>query len=218
MSLYPPLDVRVVTPRLELRAATDELLARLAPLVRAGGATDDPPPWDDPSPFYEADPDRRVHKWLQAVWRARGTVRRDRWRLSFAVLVDGEAVGQQDVTGIDFDTFGIVETTSWVSTEFRGTGIGTEMRAATLHLAFAGLGAEEAHSEAALDNTGSNLVSERLGYERNGTSWATHQGTPVLGQRWRLERAAWTARDDIELAGVDECRAALGLERRPASG
>ena len=35
------------------------------------------------------------------------------------------------------------------------------MRSAILHLAFDGLGAAEAHSEAALDNAGSNGVSRR---------------------------------------------------------
>ena len=82
-------------------------------------------------------------------------------------------------------------------------------------LAFAGLGAEEAHSEANMDNAGSNGVSERLGYERNGTAWATCDGQPVLGQRWRLERAAWEARrrGDVSMSGVDECRAVLGIRR-----
>lgn len=213
MSLYPPLDVQVVTPRLELRGATDDLLAALAPLVRSDKAMADPPPWDDPSPFYEPDPEARVRRWLQGVWRSRGTVRADVWRLSFVVLVDGEAVGQQDLTGHDFNDFGTVESTSWVSSDVRRRGLGTEMRSAVLHLAFEGLGAAEAHSEGAVDNAGSNAVSERLGYERNGMAWATHQGKPVLGQRWRLERATWLAqrRTDIALRGVEECRAALGL-------
>lgn len=215
MSQYPPLDVRVVTPRLELRGATDDLLERLAPVVRAGKATADPPPWDDPSPFYEPDPDVRVQKWLQAVWRGRGTVRPERWRLSFVVIVDGEPVGMQDVIGDEFDSFGTVETSSWVSSDARQRGTGSETRSAILHLAFDGLGAEEAHSEAAVDNAGSNRVSERLGYERNGMAWATHQGQPVLGQRWRLMRETWAARrrNDISLSGVDECRAVLGLRQ-----
>jgi len=213
MSLYPLFDLRVVTPRLELRGASDDLLEQLAPLVRAGGATADPPPWDDPSPFYEPDPDVRIRKWLQSIWRGRGTVQPDRWRLYFAVVVDGEPVGMQDLTGRDFLDFAGVESTSWISTDVRQRGIGTEARAAILHLAFDGLDAREAYSEAAFDNHGSNGVSERLGYERNGTAWATHQGKPVLGQRWLLSRESWqrTRRDDIELHGVDAARAVLGI-------
>ncbi len=181
MSVYPPLNVRVATPRLELRGATDDLLEALAPLVAAGQATAGPPPWDDPSAF---------------------------------VVVDGEAAGQQDLTGNEFDAFGTVESTSWVSSDLRRRGIGHEMRSAILHLAFDGLGAAEAHSEGALDNAGSNVVSERLGYEPNGVAWATHQAKPVLGQRWRLDRETWRARrrDDITMSGVAECRQALGIE------
>ena len=213
MSLYPPLNVRIVTPQLELLGATDELLDRLAPLVRSGQAMADPPPWDDPCAFYETDPDTRVQQWMQGIWRGRSTVSPAYWRLYFVVLVNGEPIGQQDLTGNEFDDFGTVESTSWVSSEARRRGLGTEMRAAILHLAFEGLGAAEAHSEGAVDNLGSNRVSEGLGYERNGTAWATHHGDPVLGQRWRLQREAWATRRraDIEMSGIDECRNALGL-------
>jgi len=129
------------------------------------------------------------------------------------VIADDEPIGMQDLIGDEFDSFGTVETSSWVSSDVRRRGIGTEMRSAILHLAFDGLGAKEAHSEAAVDNAGSNGISERLGYERNGTAWATHQGQPVLGQRWRLGRETWVARrrDDIEMSGVAECRVALRL-------
>lgn len=87
------------------------------------------------------------------------------------------------------------------------------MRSAILHLAFEGLGAEEAHSEANVDNSGSNGVLERLGYERNGTAWATCNGQPALGQRWRLERQTWEhgRRDDVAMSGVADCRTALGM-------
>lgn len=214
MSLYAPLDVVVETPRLELRGATDELLEALAPLVATGQAMADPPPWDDPSAFYEPDPDVRVRKWMQSIWRGRGTVRPGVWRLYFVVFVDGDPVGQQDLTGHEFDIFGIVESTSWVASDVRRRGIGSEMRSAILHLAFHGLGASEAHSEGAVDNAGSNTVSERLGYEPNGLAWATHQGKPVLGQRWRLDRATWNERrrGDIRMAGVEACRRALGID------
>ncbi|WP_166354067.1 GNAT family N-acetyltransferase [Phytoactinopolyspora limicola] len=213
MSHYPPLDVKIVTPRLELRGATDDLLQHLIPAVKAGKATADPPPWDDPHPFYESDPDVRVHKWLRGIWRGRGTVTPDLWRLYFVVVVDDEPIGMQDLIGSDFNSFRAVETSSWVSSDARRRGIGTEMRSAILHLAFDGFGAAEATTEAAVNNTGSNGVSERLGYKRNGTSWATHQGDPVLGQRWLLDRQTWLTlrRADITLSGVEACRSALGL-------
>ncbi|GAA1555424.1 hypothetical protein GCM10009789_06090 [Kribbella sancticallisti] len=44
MKDYPLLDVRVSTPTLELRSATDELLDQLADVVRAGMTHADPAP------------------------------------------------------------------------------------------------------------------------------------------------------------------------------
>src|SRR5205085_12677588 len=95
------------------------------------------------------------------------------WRLYFVVEVDGALVGMQDLIAEDFPTFGAVTTFSWLAPEARRRGIGREMRAAILHLAFAGLAAREATSEAFVDNTASNAVSRALGYEENGTAWAT---------------------------------------------
>jgi RimJ/RimL family protein N-acetyltransferase len=203
---YAPLQIRVKTPRLELVGADDERLAALAPLVREGKVFAEPAPYDDPMSFYESDPDVRVSKWLQSVWRGRGRFGPAEFRLAFAVLVDGEAVGMQDLIAEKFDTCGTVLSFSWLSTDVRGRGLGTEMRSAMLHLAFAGLGAREAASDAFIDNVGSNRVSEALGYEHNGVEWDIRRGEPGLLQRWRLTREAWEAgrRDDIELSGVPE--------------
>ena len=208
MHPYAPLNVRVTTPRIELRGATDELLAELVPLVRAGRADAEPPPYDDPISLYESDGDTRVDKWLQAIWRSRGRVGPDFWRLHLVVVADGRAVGMQDVIGMDFDTYGSVTTFSWLAADLRGRGLGREMREAVLQVAFDGFGAAEAGSEAFLDNAGSNGVSEALGYERNGTTWCTRRGDPQLLQRWRLTRDRWLPRrrDDIVLRGVDACR------------
>lgn len=74
MKNYPLLDVRISTPALELRGATDELLDELADVVRAGKTHADPAPYDDPMSFYEPDPDLRVAAWLRAIWRSRGRV------------------------------------------------------------------------------------------------------------------------------------------------
>ncbi|MGN6251628.1 MAG: GNAT family N-acetyltransferase [Marmoricola sp.] len=213
MRSYPLLDLRVTTPRLELRSATDALLDEVAELVRAGKTHADPPPYDDPMSFYEPDPDLRVATWLRAIWRRRGTVERDFWRLYFVVMLDGRPVGEQTLSGVDFATLGTVTTFSWLSVDERGRGLAHEMRAAVLHLAFAGLDAREAASDAFVDNRGSNAVSRRLGYQPNGCEWATRQGEPALLNRWRLPRESWEQqrRDDIELHGVAACRSLLPL-------
>lgn len=213
MKSYPPLGVRVSTPTLELRGATDGLLDELSELVRSGKTHAEPAPYDDPMSFYEKDPDLRVAKWLRAIWRGRGRVEPDVWRLYFVVVVDGRPVGEQTLSGIDFATLGTVTTFSWLSSDLRGRGLGREMRQAILHLAFEGLGAKEAASDAFVDNDGSNAVSRALGYEPNGSEWATRQGEPALLNRWRLTKDAWEQRrrDDIELHGVEACRALLPL-------
>lgn len=213
MRNYPLLDLRVGTPRLELRGATDELLDELADLVRAGKTSADPPPYDDPISFYEPDPDLRVAKWLRAIWRGRGKVDADAWRLYLAVVVDGRPVGMQDLFGVGFSTFGTVTTFSWLSSDQRGRGLGHEMRAAVLHLAFDAFGAKEATSEAFVDNHGSNAISRRLGYEPDGSDWATRHGEPVVLNRWRLTRRAWERhrRDDITVDGVDAGKALLAV-------
>lgn len=208
MHPYAPLNVTVATPRLELRGATDDLVAALIPLVRAGQADADPPPFDDPISFYDSDPDARAEKWLRALWRARARVEPDFWRLGLVVLVEGRAVGMQDVIGNGFETFGTITTFSWLAADSRGRGLGLEMRRAALHLAFDGFGATETTSDAFVDNARSNRVSESLGYERNGTEWATRRGEPAQIQRWRLTREQWLPhrRDDITLSGVEACQ------------
>ena len=210
---YPLLDVRVSTPTLELRGATDELLDQLADVVRSGKTQADPAPFDDPMSFYESDPDLRVAMWFRAIWRGRGRVGPDAWRLYFVVMVDGQPVGEQTLSGVEFSTLGTVTTFSWLSADLRGRGLGHEMRAAILHLAFAGLGAKEAASDAFVDNVGSNAISRGLGYDPNGFDWATRRGEPALLNRWRLTRDSWEQRrrDDIELHGVEACHALLPL-------
>ena len=209
---YPPLNLQVRTPRLTLAGASDELLERLVPLVRAGVTGPGPLPFDDPMSLYEDNPDREW-RWLRAIWRGRARVEDDWWRLYFAVIIDGEPVGMQDLIGVGFGTFGTVTTFSWLAPGRRGAGIGKEMRAAVLHLAFAGLGAREAASDAFADNIASNKVSAALGYEPNGTDWATRRGQPALISRWKLSAESWARnrRDDIEMAGVAECRPVLGF-------
>ncbi|WP_017591665.1 GNAT family N-acetyltransferase [Nocardiopsis potens] len=217
LSPYPPLNVRVHTPRLSLMGATDELLERLLPVVRKGVATGPPWPFDDPMSLYE-DGREREWSWLRSVWRGRGRVGPDLWRLYFVVVVDGEPVGMQDLTGADFALYGTVSTFSWLDPDLRGGGLGKEMRQAVLHLAFDGLGAREAGSDAFFDNHASNGVSQALGYAPNGVTWDTRRGEPAQIRQWRLTRERWAGRrrDDIELVAVRECLPVLGIDPPPA--
>ncbi|MCY1139368.1 GNAT family protein [Actinoplanes sp. Pm04-4] len=213
MSNYPPLNLRVRTPRVTLEAATDELLERLVPVVRAGLVVDGQPlPFDDPMTLYDESP-QREWGWMRRVWAGRSRVSAEFWRLYFVVCEDGEPLGMQDLIGRDFAALGTVTTFSWLAPGARGRGLGKEARAAILQLAFDGFGAREAGSEAFADNKASNGVSAALGYSRNGTAWATRRGEPAQLLGWRLTRDDWAPRRraDIELSGVEECRPVLGL-------
>jgi RimJ/RimL family protein N-acetyltransferase len=216
LSAYPPLNVQVHTPRLSLLGATDELLERLVPTVRKGVATGPPWPFDDPMSLYAEGPER-VWGWLRGVWAGRGRVSAGFWRLYFVVVIDGEPVGMQDLIGTDFGAFGTVSTFSWLSPDVRGGGFGKEMRQAVLHLAFDGLGAREANSDAFVDNHASNHVSQALGYVPNGVSWDTRRGEPGEIRCWRLTREQWIERrrDDIELVAVADCLPVLGIGPSP---
>ena len=213
VSTYPPLNLRVRTPRVTLAAATDELLERLVPVVRAGVVVEGQPlPFDDPMSLYEQSPGREW-SWMRRIWSGRSRVSAEFWRLYFVVCADDEPVGMQDLVGRDFAAVGTVTTFSWLAPGVRGRGLGKEARAAILHLAFDGFGAREAGTDAFADNHASNRVSEALGYTRNGTDWATRRGEPAELLRWRMTRDQWLTRrrTDIELSGVAGCKPVLGL-------
>jgi hypothetical protein len=116
---YPPLNLEVRTPRLTLAGATDELLERLVPVVRAGVADAAPWPFDDPMSLYADSPDREW-RWLRAIWAGRARVDQSFWRLYFVVLLDGEPIGMEDLKGSDFTKFGTASTFSWLAPGRRG--------------------------------------------------------------------------------------------------
>ncbi len=147
-SIWPLFDLVVRTPRLELRPPTDHDCVALAQLAAEG--VHDPQvmpfdvPWTDvPPPELE----RRALRWW---WRKRAEWSPDEWAFTGAVFVGGEAVGVQDLTAHHFAILRTVGTGSWLGRRHQGRGIGREMRAAILHLAFEGLGARQATSAAFL--------------------------------------------------------------------
>ena len=73
-------------------------------------------------------------------WPPKGSTSRTPGALSLVVLVDGHPVGVQEVEADDFAIQRQVASEPWLGMRYQGNGIGTEMRAAMLHLAFAGLG------------------------------------------------------------------------------
>jgi RimJ/RimL family protein N-acetyltransferase len=198
------------TPRLELRLPSLEQLAALGEL--AGSGVHDPAAMPFVTAWTDQPPGERARSVLQWHWKSWAGLTPQKWSLGFVVLAAGEVLGTQEVGGTDFAVTREVTTGSWLGLRHQGRGIGTEMRAAVLDLAFAGLGAETATSAAFLDNPASLGVSRRLGYTPDGLARYAVRGRLRLDQRLRLDRAAWEAHRTVpvEIEGLEPCRELLG--------
>lgn len=213
---WPLFDLRVRTPRLELRYPDDDDVVGLAALAAKGIHPPDfmpfAVPWSTaPSPKLERDS-------IQHYWKSRGEFTPAKWGVPFATVVDGELVGTQAVHAADFAVTRAVESGSWLGQDHQGRGIGTEMRAAMLHFAFAGLGAQIAYSGAWHDNAASLGVSKALGYRTNGDRILPRLDKPARMINLKLARATWekTRRDDIVIEGLAPCLDLFGLAGDPA--
>jgi RimJ/RimL family protein N-acetyltransferase len=202
---WPLFDLRVRTPRVELRYPDDELVAEAVAVASKG--IHDPAtmpfgfPWTDAkSPEFERNS-------LKHWWRHRVDHSADSWNLNFVVLVDDKVVGAQGAIAVKFARLRQAETGSWLGQAFQGQGIGKEMRAAVLHFLFAGLGAERAISGAWHDNASSLGVSRALGYRENGEEYRMRRDEPDRLIHLLMTREEWepTRRDDIEIVGLEGC-------------
>ncbi|RKS74330.1 RimJ/RimL family protein N-acetyltransferase [Actinomadura pelletieri DSM 43383] len=208
---FPLLGLRLSTPRVELRLPSPDELAALAELAAEG--IHDPEtmpfavPWTDRPP---ADVARSVvqHHWLQlGTWEPRD------WTLNLTVFHDGVPVGSQSLDARDLAITREVGTGSWLGRRHQGQGIGTEMRAAVLHLAFTGLGAEDATSAAFEENLASQAVSRKLGYRSDGLHRRVVRGGRVTDHRLRLSRADWERHrtTPVTVHGLAPCLPLLGV-------
>ncbi|MFG1996698.1 GNAT family N-acetyltransferase [Actinoplanes sp. NPDC048988] len=194
------------TPRLELRLPGDELLAELAQL--AAGGVHDPAVQPFTAAWTDAPADEIARGVLQWNWRLRADWSPRKWELGLVAIAGDRVVGTQGIGAEDFAVLREVGTGSWLGRGHHGRGYGTEMRAAVLELAFAGLGAEFATSEAFADNHASYAVSRKLGYADDGLSRHAVRDRVATGRRLRLDRAAWEAARSIpvQVEGLDLCR------------
>jgi RimJ/RimL family protein N-acetyltransferase len=215
--LWPPFGLVLRTPRLELRLPAVEQLAELGKLAIDG--VHEPEDMPFLVPWTDAPPLERARSTMQWHWRTWGAWTPEDWTLDFVVLLDGVVVGTQEVGGRDFATLREVGTGSWLGLKYHRQGIGTEMRAAVLHLAFAGLDAQSAVSDAYTDNKASLGVSRKLGYTKDGVRRIVRRGQPATQQLLRLDRATWEARRTVpvEIDGLEPCLPLLGLGRSDAT-
>jgi RimJ/RimL family protein N-acetyltransferase len=205
-SYWPLFDLRIRTLRLEIRLPREDEFAALLALIDEG--IHDPATMPFRHPWTDLPLPQRARESAQWWWRQRAEWSADKWNFSGAVFVEGRVVGVQDMMATDFARVRSVTTGSWLGRRHQGQGLGREMRQAILHLAFAGLGAREAHSGAFFDNAASLATSRAVGYEENGEELVARRDGVGRIIRVRLDRARWESRrrDDIEVIGLDGCR------------
>lgn len=207
--LWPLFDLVLRTPRLELRPVRDEDLPGLAAAALAGIHEPGRSPF--PAPWAEAPADELPANLARYHWSLRAETTPDTWRVAFAIIEDGVVIGCQDLLADRFAATRSVASGSWLTRSAHGRGLGREMRAAVLMLAFDHLGAEVAESSALAWNTASIRVSTALGYERNGSSRTVGaDGAGVEETRFRVTprafvRPAWA----LDVEGVEAARRCL---------
>jgi RimJ/RimL family protein N-acetyltransferase len=213
---WPLFGLWIETPRLTLRYPTDGDLAALNNL--AGQGIHDPALMPFDVPWTDDPPEIRPQHSLQFYWGLRASWKPTDWHLSLMVRERETLVGAQGLLAIDFAVRRQVGTGSWVGKAYQGRGIGKEMRAAILHLAFAGLGAERATSAAFENNAASLAVSRALGYVENGDDIGAPRGKRVRQVRLLLTREAWekNRRPDIQIHGLEPCLPMFGVHKKTA--
>jgi RimJ/RimL family protein N-acetyltransferase len=204
-AFWPLFGLVVRSPRLEIRQPREEEFGELLAVIASG--IHDPATMPFTSPWTDRPSPARERESAQWWWRQRADWTAEKWNFTGAVFVDGQVIGVQDITAEHFATLRSVHTGSWSGLAHQGQGLGKEMRQAILHLAFAGLGAQEAHSEAFFDNASSLATSRAVGYQPNGEALAPRRDGAALTLNVRIDRAAWEERrrDDIEIVGLESC-------------
>lgn len=192
---WPLHGIRLRTADLDLRVMTEADLPALSEVL--------PDDVDmNPHATTYAGLDVRANRravLAQGYWRALGLWSPDDWALPFVVRRDGEIVGAQWLEGPDWRADRTVDSSSWLVSAARGRGLGTQMRAAVLALAFGPLRAEAAVSSAVMGNAGSLGVSRSLGYLESHRSVLEHSGETL--QHVRLTRAGWSGSGWAQPAG-----------------
>ncbi len=207
---WPLFDLRLTTPDLVLRPATETDQLRLADILP------DDVDFDPALPQYDFA-DRRALRGAglhQSYWRAFGTWRPESWAIPFVVFCGDELIGMQALEGDDFARLRTVDSFSLLIREARGKGYGKQMRDAVLALAFGPLEAARAITSAWHDNHASLGVSKALGYVDNGEVLHRRGDGVDVMVHLRLTREAWSARTDrppVDIIGFEPCRPLFGL-------
>ncbi len=195
---HPLTRLRLRTPRLELRLATVFELRQLYQV--AEGGIHDP----EFMPFETAWTDGLNEPDFLAYHAAQlGGFSPENWELGLVAFHDSRPVGVQALAAKSFTSDRSVSTGSWLGRAFQGQGLGTEMRAAVLTLAFAGLGAVRARSGAIEGNRQSLGVSRKFAYEHTGVATVSPRGIPVEHDNLELSRERFSSPVPVDLVGLE---------------
>jgi len=194
----PLAQLRIRTPRLELRLATVAELRRLYRVAEQG--VHDPAtmpfeiPWTDD---LDEEAFLGYHREQLEAWRT------DDWHLNLITFLEGKTIGSQGIAAAHFAKQRTVKTGSWLGAAFQGRGLGTEMRSAILSFAFDTLGAKVAQSGAFVENPQSLGVSRKLGYDEVGSHLVSPRGVPVEHTDLELRRDQFRPYSDVVVSGAD---------------
>jgi RimJ/RimL family protein N-acetyltransferase len=198
-------ELRLRTPRLELRLPTDEELIEVFRVAEAGIH----PPEEMPFAVAWTD-DLRLEPFLEFHRSSWESWAPENWTLNLITFSGGNPIGSQGISAEDFAGRRIVGTGSWLGASHQARGFGTQQRAAVLELAFRGLGADAATSGALLGNVASQRVSEKLGYGTTGESSVSPRGEPIPHYDYRLDRVDWMSPVPVEILGLEACLPLFG--------
>jgi RimJ/RimL family protein N-acetyltransferase len=206
MDLSPLFGLRLRTPRLELRLPTGEELEQFREVALAGVH---PPEFMPFTIAWTDEPELgtflEYHEMRRREWRP------EAWGFELGVWQQSQPVGVQALMSDDLAKTRRVDTGSWLGARFQRQGVGTEMRAAVLELAFRGLQAEVARSGALEGNDASLRVSEKLGYRVVGESVSSPRGVPVPQTDVELRRDDWRPPFPVEIEGLEPCLPLFGI-------
>jgi RimJ/RimL family protein N-acetyltransferase/predicted GNAT family acetyltransferase len=194
---HPLTRLRVRTPRLELRLGTDTELRQLGRVAMAGIHDPDVMPFE--FPWTDDVSEESVLDFHRERLRA---FTPEDWSLGLVVFYRGRPIGIQSLDANRFAETRRVTTGSWLGQEWQGQGLGTEMRAAVLQLAFGGLAADVAVSGAIAGNPPSLGVSRKLGYEVVGAHLVSPRGEPLEHTDLELRREHFRPPVPVELVAL----------------
>jgi RimJ/RimL family protein N-acetyltransferase len=210
IDLAPLFGLTLRTPRLELRLGRPHEVTALGQLASRGIHPPEEMPfavaWSDriSAPGF-AEEFLSYHAAGGSSWAS------DAWRLDLLAWEGDDLVGTQALLAERFATERVVSTGSWLGSAAQGRGLGTEMRAAVLELAFRGLGASAATTGWLEGNRASARLSEKLGYREVGLSKMSPRGLPVVHHDLRLECDDWIPPVPVEITGLGPALALFGV-------